>query len=72
MPPKQGMYDPKHERDACGIGFVANIKGKKSNKIINQALTVLRNLDHRGATGSEPNTGDGAGILISNPTQISE
>ncbi|MFH5832762.1 glutamate synthase large subunit [Halalkalibaculum sp. DA384] len=67
MPPKQGLYDPKHERDACGIGFVVNIKGKQSNNIINQALTVLHNLDHRGATGSEANTGDGAGILIQIP-----
>ena len=67
MPSKQGLYDPKHEHDACGIGFVVNIKGKKSNAIINQALTVLHNLDHRGATGSEANTGDGAGILIQIP-----
>lgn len=66
-PPKQGLYDPKHERDACGIGFVVNIKGKQSNQIINQALTVLHNLDHRGATGSESNTGDGAGILMQIP-----
>lgn len=67
IPPKQGLYDPKHEHDACGIGFVVNIKGKKSNKIVKQALTVLHNLDHRGATGSESNTGDGAGILMQIP-----
>lgn len=67
MPPKQGLYDPQHEHDACGIGFVVNIKGKQSNEIIRQAITVLNNLDHRGASGSEANTGDGAGILIQIP-----
>ncbi len=51
LPPKQGLYDPGFERDACGIGFVANIKGVKSNDIIKKALTVLQNLDHRGARG---------------------
>lgn len=63
----RGVYDPRHEHDACGIGFVVNIHGEKSNRIIRQALTVLHNLDHRGATGSEENTGDGAGILIQIP-----
>ena len=58
LPPKQGLYDPRHEHDACGIGFVVNIKGEKSNKIVRQALTALENLDHRGARGSEENTGD--------------
>ncbi|TEB11462.1 glutamate synthase large subunit [Pelotomaculum propionicicum] len=67
LPPKQGLYDPKFERDACGIGFVANIKGVKSNDIIKKALTVLQNLDHRGARGAELNTGDGAGILMQIP-----
>ncbi|MEX0927950.1 MAG: glutamate synthase large subunit, partial [Balneolales bacterium] len=67
IPCNRGLYDPKHEHDACGIGFVANIKGKPSAKIIQQALTVLTNLSHRGATGSEPNSGDGAGILIQIP-----
>ncbi|MFZ5595550.1 MAG: glutamate synthase large subunit [Bacillota bacterium] len=67
LPPKQGLYDPRFEHDACGIGFVANIKGKKSNKIVQQALTILKNLDHRGARGSETNTGDGAGILMQIP-----
>lgn len=66
-PPKQGLYDPKNEHDACGIGFVVNIKGKKSHDIVENALTVLHNLDHRGATGSESNTGDGAGILMQIP-----
>ncbi len=67
LPPKQGLYDPRFEHDACGIGFVANIKGKKSNEILHQALTVLVNLDHRGGQGSETNTGDGAGILMQIP-----
>ncbi len=67
LPPKQGLYDPQFERDACGVGFVVNIKGKKSNDIVRQALTVLRNLAHRGACGCEPNTGDGAGILMQVP-----
>ncbi|MGE5618906.1 MAG: glutamate synthase large subunit [Sphingomonadaceae bacterium] len=67
FPPKQGLYDPQWERDACGIGFVVNIKGKKSNEIVRQAITVLTNLTHRGACGCEPNTGDGAGILLQIP-----
>ena len=67
QPEKQGLYDPQFEHDACGVGFVANIKGKKSHEIVSQALEILVNLDHRGATGSEPNTGDGAGILIQVP-----
>ena len=66
-PEKQGLYDPQFEHDACGVGFVANIKGKKSHEIVSQALEILVNLDHRGATGSEPNTGDGAGILMQMP-----
>ena len=66
-PQKQGLYDPQFERDACGVGFVVNIHGEKSHEIIHQALTVLINLDHRGARGCEPNTGDGAGILLQVP-----
>ncbi len=66
-PVKQGLYDPQFEHDACGVGFVVNMKGKKSHEIVSQALEVLINLDHRGATGSEPNTGDGAGILMQVP-----
>lgn len=66
-PQKQGLYNPIHEHDACGIGFVVNMKGEQSNKIVRQAITVLDNLDHRGATGSEPNSGDGAGILLQIP-----
>ena len=67
-PPKQGLYDPRFEHEACGVGFVVNIKGKKSHPIVQQALQVLRNLQHRGACGSEANTGDGAGILMQVPT----
>src|SRR4029453_18388234 len=66
-PPKQGLYDPRFEHDACGVGFVVNIKGEKSHEIVEQALTVLQNLDHRGACGCEENTGDGAGILLQVP-----
>lgn len=67
VPKKQGLYDPRFEHDACGVGFVANIKGKKSHDIVQQALTILANLDHRGAVGCEHNTGDGAGILLQMP-----
>ncbi|GBF75328.1 glutamate synthase subunit alpha [Paenibacillus sp. 598K] len=67
LPPKQGLYDPQYEKDACGMGFVAHIKGIKSHTIVRQALTVLENMEHRGGQGSEPNTGDGAGILIQIP-----
>ncbi|MBU3758479.1 MAG: glutamate synthase large subunit [Candidatus Omnitrophica bacterium] len=67
---KQGLYDPQFEHDACGVGFVAHIKGKKSHEIVQQALTVLNNLRHRGACGCEANTGDGAGILIQVPHEF--
>ena len=67
LPPKQGLYDPKFEHDACGIGFVVHIKGRPSHELVQQALTVLKNLDHRGACGCEENTGDGAGILLQMP-----
>ena len=67
IPARQGLYDPRYEHDACGIGFVVNVKGGKSHEIVDQALTVLENLDHRGACGCEPNTGDGAGILLQVP-----
>ncbi len=67
LPPKQGLYDPRFEHDACGIGFVVNVKGVRSNEIVRQALTVLQNLTHRGARGAEPNTGDGAGVLLQTP-----
>ncbi|MEX0680974.1 MAG: glutamate synthase large subunit [Balneolales bacterium] len=67
LPGEQGLYSPQNEHDACGIGFVVNIKGKASFDIIKKSLRVLRNLDHRGATGAEPNSGDGAGILMQIP-----
>jgi glutamate synthase (NADPH/NADH) large chain len=67
LPAAQGLYDPAHEHDACGVGFVVDIKGRKSHAIVSQALTVLKNLLHRGACGCEVNTGDGAGILIQMP-----
>ncbi len=66
-PQKQGLYDPAHEHDACGFGFVADIKGRSSHEIVTKALTVLVNLEHRGAVGAEKNTGDGAGILFQKP-----
>ncbi|NCF68192.1 MAG: glutamate synthase large subunit [Chloroflexi bacterium] len=66
-PEKQGLYDPSFEHDACGTGFIAHVKGKRSHQIVRQALTALENMSHRGASGSEPNTGDGAGILLQVP-----
>src|ERR1035437_1096938 len=69
-PVKQGLYDPHFEHEACGVGFVVNIKGRKSHAIIQQALQVLLNLNHRGACGCESNTGDGAGILIQPPHEF--
>ena len=67
LPPRQGLYDPRNEHDACGIGFVANIKGRASHKIIEQGVEVLVNLTHRGACGCDPETGDGAGLLLQIP-----
>ena len=66
----QGLYHPSFEHDACGIGFVANIKGNKSHQIISDALTILENMEHRGACGCESNTGDGAGIMIQTPHEF--
>jgi glutamate synthase (NADPH/NADH) large chain len=65
----QGLYDPANEHDACGVGFVAHIKGNKSHSIIEQGLLILKNLDHRGAVGADSLMGDGAGILIQIPDQ---
>src|ERR1700757_395839 len=70
LPPAQGLYDPAHEHDACGIGFVASIGGNKSHEIIRQGIHVLENLAHRGACGCDPETGDGAGVLIQIPHQF--
>src|SRR6185295_12363512 len=67
LPPKQGLYDPWYEHEACGVGFVVNMKGEKTHRIVQQGLQILRNLDHRGACGCEVNTGDGAGILMQIP-----
>jgi glutamate synthase (ferredoxin) len=65
--PARGLYDPAQEHDACGVGFVVDMKGRRSHTIVRQALTILKNLQHRGACGCEENTGDGAGILIQMP-----
>jgi glutamate synthase (NADPH/NADH) large chain len=70
LPQRQGLYDPVNEHDACGVGFVANIKNKKSHQIIQQGLKILKNLTHRGATGYDPLLGDGAGILIQMPDAL--
>jgi glutamate synthase (NADPH) large chain len=67
FPPAQGLYDPRHESDACGVAFVATLTGEASHDIVARALTALRNLDHRGAAGAEVNSGDGAGILLQVP-----
>ncbi|MDT9013721.1 glutamate synthase large subunit [Novosphingobium sp. APW14] len=69
-PAPQGLYDPRNEHDACGVGFVAHIKGAKSHAIVTQALEILKNIDHRGAVGADPLLGDGAGILIQTPDQL--
>ncbi|HEY2549812.1 MAG TPA: glutamate synthase large subunit [Streptosporangiaceae bacterium] len=65
-----GLYDSRHEHDACGVGFVADLAGRRSHGLVCQALTVLRNLDHRGARGSDPDTGDGAGIITQLPDEL--
>ena len=70
LPEKQGLYDPRNEHDACGVGFVANIKGARSHEIIGLGLQLLINLDHRGAVGADPLVGDGAGILIQIPDPL--
>jgi len=69
-PPKQGLYDPRNEHDSCGIGFVVNIKGRKSHQIVSQSLTILNNMSHRGGAGYERNSGDGAGILTQIPRRF--
>jgi glutamate synthase (NADPH/NADH) large chain len=67
LPAQQGLYDPRQERDACGVGFVAHIKGKQSHDMVRQGLQILENLTHRGAVGADPLAGDGAGILLQIP-----
>ena len=63
-PERQGLYDPQNEHDACGVGFVCHIRGKKSHEIVEQGLLILKNLTHRGAVGADPKASDGAGILV--------
>src|SRR5437763_9871735 len=67
LPVAHGLYDPALEKDSCGVGFIADIKGKRSEKIIEDALSILCNLEHRGAVGADPRAGDGAGILVQIP-----
>ena len=67
LPEPQGLYDPANEHDACGVGFVANIKGRKSHEVVRSGLQILLNIDHRGAVGADPLVGDGAGCLIQIP-----
>ena len=66
-PPAEGLYDLSLEKDSCGVGFIANIKGKKSHQIVSDAISILCNLEHRGAVGADPRAGDGAGILVQIP-----
>ncbi|TXJ13887.1 MAG: hypothetical protein E6Q28_11490, partial [Afipia sp.] len=66
-PAAEGLYDPALEKDSCGVGFIANIKGKKSHQIVSDAISILCNLEHRGAVGADPRAGDGAGILVQIP-----
>ncbi len=70
LPPRQGLYDPANEHDACGVGFVANVKGRKSHEIVQQGLRILENLTHRGAVGADPLAGDGAGIIMQIPDAL--
>ena len=70
LPSPQGLYDPRNEHDACGVGFVADIKGRKSHDIVRMGLEILLNLDHRGAVGADPLVGDGAGVLIQIPDAL--
>ena len=67
LPPAQGLYDPANEKDSCGVGFIADMKNRKSHSIVEQGLAILRNLDHRGAVGADPKMGDGCGILVQIP-----
>jgi glutamate synthase (NADPH) large chain len=70
LPAAYGLYDPRHEHDSCGVSFVADVKGRKTNALVVTALGALCNLEHRGATGAEDNTGDGAGILLQVPDRF--
>src|SRR5258707_13850763 len=66
-PPAQGLYDPSKEHDSCGVGFVADMKNRKSHDILEKGLQILINLDHRGAVGADPSLGDGCGVLTQIP-----
>src|SRR5678815_1448332 len=70
LPVKHGLYDPAHEKDSCGVGFIAHVKGVRSHSIVRDAAEALRNMDHRGACGCEANTGDGAGVLTAIPDEL--
>src|SRR5579863_9267219 len=67
LPGQQGLYHPRHEHDACGMGFIVNLSGEKSHDVIRKGIEILINLTHRGACGCDPETGDGAGITIQVP-----
>ncbi len=70
IPAPQGLYDPRNEKDACGVAFVARLSGEASHEVVQQAITALENLEHRGASGAEPDSGDGAGILVQVPDEF--
>src|SRR3954469_15308683 len=70
LPSPSGLYDPRFEHDSCGVSFVANIKGVRSHELVRTGLVALTNLEHRGATGAEPDTGDGAGIMVQVPDRF--
>ena len=70
LPRRQGLYDPALEHDACGVGFLANIRGEKSHAVVHKGIVALERLEHRGACGCDPETGDGAGILIQIPDRF--
>src|SRR5450432_3349694 len=70
LPSRQGLYDPAFEHDACGLGFVATLSGKPTHQIVKQGLEILANLTHRGAAGSDPATGDGAGLMLQMPHEF--
>lgn len=69
-PKKQGLYDPVFEKGSCGVGFIADIKGRRTHKIVKEGLQILKNMSHRGATGADPDTGDGAGLMIQIPHEF--
>ena len=70
LPQAQGLYDPRFEHDSCGVGFIVNVKGVKSHDVVEKGIRALKNLEHRGASGTEVNTGDGAGVLIQTPDRF--